>query len=129
MYSTDIAIFNDEICIYKETLDHDAVYQAEYKYSDEEVEARKSTIVETLFQTNISLSKIDAVCARGGLLRPIEGGTYKVTKEMVSDLKVGYNGEHVSNLGGVVAYMIAEQLNVSAFIVDPVVVDELQDIA
>lgn len=66
---------------------------------------------------------------RGGLLKPIEGGTYEVDEKLLDDLKVGVLGEHASNLGGVLAYEIASNLNIPSYIVDPVVVDELDDIA
>ena len=69
------------------------------------------------------------MCGRGGLLRPIEGGTYAVNEAMLEDLRNGYSGEHASNLGGIIAYEIAIRLNIPSFIVDPVVVDELDDIA
>ncbi len=57
-----------------------------------------------------------------GLLRPIEGGTYAVNDAMLEDLKTGFAGQHASNLGGILAYEIASGLNIPAFIVDPVVV-------
>ena len=66
---------------------------------------------------------------RGGLLRPIEGGTYTVNDAMIEDLRKGLCGQHASNLGGIIAYEIASGLNIPAFIVDPVVVDEIEPIA
>jgi len=69
------------------------------------------------------------VCGRGGLLRPIEGGTYAVNEQMLADLRTGYSGQHASNLGGIIANEIAKGLNIPAYIVDPVVVDEMHDLA
>ena len=63
------------------------------------------------------------------MLKPIEGGTYEVNDAIVEDLKIGVQGPHASNLGGIIANEIAEELNVPSFIVDPVVVDELADVA
>ena len=63
------------------------------------------------------------------MLRPIEGGTYAVMKKCLADLRVGYSGQHASNLGGILAFEIASGLNIPSFIVDPVVVDELDPIA
>ncbi|MEH7106249.1 butyrate kinase, partial [Bacillus sp. JJ1764] len=60
---------------------------------------------------------------------PIEGGTYAVNGIMLEDLRSGYSGQHASNLGGIIAHEIAKGLNIPAFIVDPVVVDELEPIA
>src|SRR5699024_3652657 len=76
-----------------------------------------------------NLSKLDAVSANGGLLRPVEGGTYKVEEDMQMDLIHNYNGKHPSNLGGLLAHAIAEGLNIPAFIVDPPVVDEMSAVA
>lgn len=58
------------------------------------------------------------------LLKPIQGGTYKVSDAMVEDLKVGVLGEHASNLGGIIAKEMADEVSIPSFIVDPVVVDE-----
>ena len=85
--------------------------------------------MDTLNSQGINLTKLSAVVGRGGLLKPIEGGTYEVTDNMIKDLKVGVLGEHASNLGGILAYEIASKLNIPSYIVDPVVVDEMHEIA
>jgi butyrate kinase len=72
---------------------------------------------------------LNAVVGRGGLLKPIEGGTYSVNEVMLEDLKVGILGQHASNLGGIIANEIAKDFSIPAFIVDPVVVDEMEEIA
>ena len=95
----------------------------------EQYEFRKNTILETLDTEGINISKLNAVCGRGGLLRPIEGGTYLVNEQILEDLKIGYSGQHASNLGGILAFEIASALNIPAYIVDPVVVNELDEIA
>ena len=75
------------------------------------------------------IESLDGVIGRGGLLKPIKGGTYSVNEKMLEDLKIGFNGEHASNLGGIIAHEIAKEIDKEAFIVDPVVVDEMEDIA
>ena len=70
-----------------------------------------------------------AVVGRGGLLRPIPSGTYLVNRAMVTDLQQGIQGEHASNLGGLLAQGIADPRQVPAFIVDPVSVDEFTPVA
>ena len=65
------------------------------------------------------------IVGRGGLLKPIPGGTYAVSDELLEDLKVGKQGQHASNLGGILAREIADGIGVPSYIVDPVVVDEL----
>jgi butyrate kinase len=95
----------------------------------DQYQLRKNAILETLDMDGINVSKINAVCARGGLLRPIKGGTYIVNEAMLQDLRSGYAGQHASNLGGIIAFEISSGLNIPAYIVDPVVVDELEPIA
>ncbi|WP_153122858.1 butyrate kinase [Peribacillus tepidiphilus] len=127
--STKIGVFDNEISVLEKTIRHDAETINSYENIIDQYDFRKNTILETLHEEGINVSKLSAVCGRGGLLRPIEGGTYIVNEEMLHDLRIGYNGQHASNLGGILAYEIASGLNIPAFIVDPVVVDELDEIA
>jgi len=127
--STKIAIFDNEKNVFEETLTHSSDEIGKYATIFDQYEFRKNVILETLNEKGINLTKLDAVVGRGGLLKPIEGGTYAVDENMIEDLKVGVLGEHASNLGGMIANEIAGQLNIPSFIVDPVVVDELNDIA
>lgn len=127
--STKIAIFDNEKSIFEETLRHSSEEIGKYKTIFDQYDFRKDVILEALNAKEINLTKLDAVVGRGGLLKPIEGGTYSVDENMIEDLKVGVMGEHASNLGGIIAHEIAGQLNIPSFIVDPVVVDELNDIA
>lgn len=127
--STKIGIFENEISIFEKKIIHQGEEKHSYNRITDQHELRKTCILEILHTEGINISKLDAVCARGGLLRPINGGTYKVNEQMVADLHSGYSGEHASNLGGIIAHEIASGLNIPAFIVDPVVVDELEPIA
>lgn len=126
---TKIAIFENEISIWEKMLIHDIEVTESYTQIIDQFDFRKREILQSLHNEEINLSRFDAVSARGGLLRPISGGTYVVDKEMLADLRTGYAGEHASNLGGILAYEIASGLNIPAYIVDPVVVDELSEVA
>lgn len=127
--STKIGVFNGEILLMENTIRHSAEKIAQYPSIIDQYTFRKEAILNALETEGISISKLDAVCGRGGLLRPIEGGTYLVNETMISDLREGYSGQHASNLGGILANEIATGLNIPAYIVDPVVVDELAPIA
>ncbi|QEK13151.1 butyrate kinase [Crassaminicella thermophila] len=127
--STKIAVFDNEKSILETTLRHSAQEINKYERIYDQYEFRKQVILDTLNDNGINITKINAVVGRGGLLKPIEGGTYKVSEKMLSDLEVGVLGEHASNLGGILANEIAKQLDIPSFIVDPVVVDEMDDIA
>ena len=97
-----------------------------YKKISDQFEFRKKVIEDTLNESGIKISDLSAVVGRGGLLKPIEGGTYLIDESMMEDLKVGILGEHASNLGGLIAKEIADTVNIPSYIVDPVVVDELE---
>ncbi|MFC4324048.1 butyrate kinase [Litchfieldia salsa] len=127
--STKIGVFENERSMFEKTIRHDYDQINSFDSIISQYEFRKETILETLDSEAINISKISAVCGRGGLLRPIEGGTYLVNELMLKDLKAGYAGQHASNLGGIIAYEIASALNIPSYIVDPVVVDELEPIA
>ncbi|WP_129688506.1 butyrate kinase [Gottfriedia acidiceleris] len=127
--STKVGVFDDEKPIFEQTIRHDDEELNKYKTIIDQYEFRKNVILEVLHKEGINISKLSAVCGRGGLLRPIEGGTYAVNEIMLEDLKIGYSGQHASNLGGIIANEIAQGLNIPAFIVDPVVVDELDPVA
>ncbi|QXM06645.1 butyrate kinase [Crassaminicella indica] len=127
--STKIAVFDDEKAVLETTLRHSADEINKYERIYDQYEFRKQVILDTLNENGINITKINAVVGRGGLLKPIMGGTYKVSEKMLEDLRLGVLGEHASNLGGILANEIAKQLDVPKFIVDPVVVDEMDDIA
>ncbi|SER48520.1 butyrate kinase [Salipaludibacillus aurantiacus] len=127
--STKIGVFDNDKEVMIETIRHDRETLGAFDSIIAQYMFRKEMILETLDQSGINLSKLSAVVGRGGLLRPIAGGTYRVNDAMLEDLRAGYSGQHASNLGGIIAYEIADQLNIEAYIVDPVVVDEMDPVA
>ncbi|WP_294189571.1 butyrate kinase [uncultured Clostridium sp.] len=127
--STKIGVFQDEKELFQETLRHSSDEIAKYETIFDQMDFRKDIIVNILKEKNFDLNSLSAVVGRGGLLKPMASGTYTVNKKMLEDLKIGVQGQHASNLGGMLANKIAEELNIPSFIVDPVVVDELDDVA
>lgn len=127
--STKIAVFQDEKQIFKLGIDHSREELAPYATMTDQLPMRKQVILKALEENGIQISELDAVSGRGGLLRPIPGGTYTVNDQMLEDLKIGVQGQHASNLGGLIANEIAKEAGGKAFIVDPVIVDELEPIA
>src|SRR5665647_423553 len=121
--STKIGVFEDSTEIFETVLRHSSEEINKYLKIIDQYDFRKNVILDTLSEKGINLSELTAVVGRGGLLKPIEGGTYNVTPQMIEDLKTGLLGEHASNLGGILAFEIASKLNIPSFIVDPVVVD------
>lgn len=127
--STKIGVYEGEKEILEETLRHSSDEIGRYATIFDQLNFRKDLILSILKEKNFDINTLDAVVGRGGMLKPIPGGTYKVTDELVEDLKIGVQGPHASNLGGILAREIGGELNVPSFIVDPVVVDELDDVA
>ncbi len=127
--STKIAIFDNEKPVLEQTLRHSNEELAPYATIIDQYEFRKNVILDTLNTNGINITKLNAVVGRGGLLKPMEGGTYSVNVKMLEDLKSAPMGQHASNLGAIIANEIASQLNIPAFIVDPVVVDEMEEVA
>ncbi|WP_019227798.1 butyrate kinase [Sedimentibacter sp. B4] len=127
--STKIAVFEDESLVFEKTLRHSNEELSPYHNVADQFEFRKQLILEALKENDIKVESLNAVVGRGGLLMPIEGGTYAVNDRLIEDLKTNVKGEHASNLGGLIARSIADEVNIPSFIVDPVVVDELDDVA
>lgn len=127
--STKIAVYDNEKEIFEKTLRHSNEDLAGYEDIFSQKEFRKNVILEALKENGIAVDSLAAVVGRGGLLKPIAGGTYLVNENMLKDLKKGVLGEHASNLGGVIAHEIASEIGKKAYIVDPVVVDEMSAVA
>jgi butyrate kinase len=127
--STKIAVFEDDKILFEKTLRHSVEDMSSYIHIIDELEFRKKIIMETLEDNNFRLGQLSAVVGRGGLLKPIESGTYEINELMIKDLKECAMGQHASNLGGILAFEIAKECSISSFIVDPVVVDEMQPLA
>lgn len=125
--STKIAVYEDEREIFSENISHSAEDVARFDKIVDQKEYRKDIILKVLAGHGIDPKSLAAVIGRGGLLKSIPSGTYAVDAQMLEDLYRGVQGEHASNLGGLIADEIARPLGLPAFIVDPVVVDELED--
>lgn len=128
--STKIAVFNGENCIYEENIKHSAEDLAPYDRITDQFEFRKNVIVDHLKRLSLDPEKVKVVMGRGGMVKPIESGVYAVNESMRNDLLNSARGEHASNLGGLIADDLARYFpNAGAFISDPVVVDEMDEIA
>ena len=126
--STKIAVFNGSDCIVEQTLRHSAEQIAGFGSVIEQYQWRKQLILDTLAENNIDVNTLSAVIGRGGLLHPIESGVYEVNQTMIDHLRE-CSPQHASNLGAMIASEIASQCQIKAYIADPVVVDELDDVS
>lgn len=128
--STKIAVFEGRKEIFGKTIRHTAEDLAPFPTICQQYEFRKKAIFAELENNQLDSASFAAVIGRGGLVKPITSGTYRVNDLMLKHLSDGVGGEHASNLGGLLAHSIAAEIpGCQAFIADPVVVDELQDVA
>jgi len=125
--STKIAVYDGNREIVSESIPHSTEEVGRYKRMVDQKDFRKDIVLKTLADRGIDPKGFAAVIGRGGLLKPIPSGTYAVNARLVEDLTAGVQGEHASNLGGLLADEIARPFGLPAYIVDPVVVDELDD--
>ena len=123
--STKIGVFEDETLLFEETLRHSTEEIASYASIIDQKDFRKNIITSFLAEKNFDVKSLNMIVGRGGMLKPIPGGTYAVTDDLLEDLKIGKQGQHASNLGGILAKEIGDSIGVPSYIVDPVVVDEL----
>ncbi|HNW59474.1 MAG TPA: butyrate kinase [bacterium] len=123
--STKIALFRDEHCAFTESCSHSAAELSAYTTIFSQYELREKTILAVLDKKGVNIEEIDAFVGRGGLLHPVSSGTFLVGGAMLAELEAATYGEHASNLGALLASRLAARLARPAYIVDPVVVDEL----
>lgn len=128
--STKIAVYNNQKKEYLKNINHPKDFLLNFKSVADQFDYRKKIIIEDLQCAGIDIHDFAIIAGRGGLLKPITGGVYKVNEKMLSDIK-NPMGEHASNLGGMIAYSIAKETgkDIPAIIVDPECIDEFEEIA
>ncbi len=128
--STKFAVYFNEECVFSKTIRHPLEQLLRYENIIDQFAFRKGLIIEALMEEGIEVDSIKYIIGRGGLTYPLESGVYKVNNLMLQHLREGVMGQHASNLGPMLADYIALQIpNAQAFIADPVVTDELADVA
>ncbi len=128
--STKIAVYHDDKEQFVKNIHHSNEDLEGFEKISEQFAFRKEIILKELKEAGIDIQSLDAIVGRGGLVKPISSGVYEVDEALIKDLHKGVKGEHASNLGGLIANDIAQSIDgARAFIADPVVVDELQDVA
>ena len=127
--STKIAVYEDLKEVMRVGIDHDAAEMDKYARIPDQMPFRRDVILKTLEEKGYKLEDFDAICGRGGLLKHIPSGTYKVNDAVIRDILNPPYGEHAANLGSYLAKELGDKVGIPAFFVDPVSVDELEDVA
>jgi butyrate kinase len=124
--STKLALARGGSIVDSETLHHDESQLKKYPRVWDQYHFRRDACKQWAAARTKTCS---AVVSRGGLLRPLPGGTYSVNDLMLRDAHANLQGEHVSNLSCHLASQSAADYRCPAFVVDPVSVDEFADLA
>jgi butyrate kinase len=127
--STKLAVFEDETLIFESKISHTTEEILNYPTIFSQLAFRKELVLQILKDNQFDYRTLSAICGRGGMLRPLESGTYLVNIQMIKDIEAAVRGEHASNLGALIAKEISDELNIPSFIVDPVAVDEFEPIS
>ena len=128
--STKFAVYFNEKCVLKKAIRHSVDEIMEYRNIIDQFDFRKALIIDTLVEEGIDVDSLKIIIGRGGLTYPTESGIYKVNNRMLEHARQGIMGQHASNLGPLLADYIALQIpGANAYIADPVVTDEMDDVA
>ncbi|QWB99485.1 butyrate kinase [Mycoplasmatota bacterium] len=128
--STKVAVYYNNKLVKEQTLRHDVEELNQFDTIIDQTDFRKNVILDFIKKHDYELKDFDVFVGRGGMMKPLKnGGTYIVTKDMLRDLKSGEYGYHASNLGAILADSFANVHKRLAFIVNPVCIDEFEDIS
>ncbi|MGQ1910075.1 butyrate kinase [Marinifilum sp. RC60d5] len=130
MQFTRIAVYRMNSPVFLKKINHKAEELGDSENFYNQLEVRTNIIMKELESNDIPINQIKIIIGRGGLLKPVKSGVYRVNELMIKDLTKDKYGKDVVNLSGLLAYAIADKIEGSqAYVADPVVVDELDDIA
>ncbi len=127
--STKLAMFAGAAAVFDVEIKHPRKVIEAFDSVMAQADMRRTAALGALADHGVALADIDVFVGRGGLLRPVPSGAFKINKRMLSDLRAAKYGEHASNLGAILAWELASEHHKPAFIANPVVVDELWDVA
>ncbi len=127
--STRLSLFHNENEFSQRNINHSTDELSVFRCIADQVEFRLCIVLRFLRESSTTIDILDAVIGRGGLLKPLESGVYRVGEAVLNDLRSGRYGEHASNLGAILAWEVARKAGCPAFIADPVVVDEMDEVA
>jgi len=128
--STKIAVYRNNTSVFLKGIRHDCGDLETFTNTADQLPYRLNLVLSEVKENHIPVDQVGMIIARGGLIHPLESGVYEVNEQMIKDLSEGVMGDHASNLGGLIAHRLLETFTQArAYIADPVVVDELDEVA
>lgn len=127
---TKMAVYQNGEVVFLKTIRHKPEQLNTFDDVIDQLDFRVDAVMAELNENELDKNYIRIIMARGGLIKPVKSGVYEVNERMKEDLRIGIMGRHATNLGGLMADRIAHMLpDAKAYLGDPVVVDELSDMA
>lgn len=127
--STKLAYFEDDVCVYKDSLRYESAQLAQYATVFDQKRMRQEDILSYMQDRGIALEDLDAFVTRGGQTQPIEGGVYLVNEAMVEQTMSGKYGVHVCSVGTSIALNVCKGVKALPFTVDTPTTDEFQPLS
>lgn len=127
--STKAALYENDRLVAQTTIRHAFGDFADCAAVMDQKDIRTECIRRFLAENNVEEKELGAVVGRGGLVKPIDSGTYEINDKMLRDLSKSSAGAHASSLGGIIAAEMSRRHGIPAYVVDPVVVDEMEPFA
>ncbi len=128
--STKVAVFNGPRQVFTETVEHPPNQLVRFGHVLDQYQLRESTVLTTLGKHKFDQQRLQAIATRGGPLKPLPGGVYRITPRVVADIRHGeYQTLHPSLLGPLIGFELSQELGIPAYFVDPESTDEFRDIA
>ena len=128
--STKVAVFNGPRQVFAETVEHPPNQLVRFGHVLDQYQWRKSAVLTTLGKHEFDPQRLQAIATRGGPLKPLRGGVYRITPRVAADIRHGeYQTLHPSLLGPLIGFELSQELNIPAYFVDPESTDEFRDIA
>ena len=123
--STKIGIFYDGEMKVNVSVKHNDEDLRRFPTIWDQYDFRRDAVLQVLKDNHLTMEEIDAIACRGGNVKPLPGGIYRVCPKMIADMKSGVYGGHPINVGGLVAFDLGNQYNIPVLTADPPMTDEL----
>ncbi len=120
--STKVALYNRSELISEHIIRHSQDDLDQFSKVTDQFDYRYA-IVEAGLDKMLSEKevKVVGIVGRGGIVKPLDGGTYQINAQFLYDAKNGTYGDHASNLGSMLANKLATHYNLNeSYTVDPV---------
>jgi len=127
--STYIAVFHGAEMSFLKNIKHTEAELSGFQEIKDQVSFRKNALLSVLHENDIDINNVSILMSRSGMMKPVKSGIYEINDQMISDLIEHSKFDHHVNLGGLISKEIADEFGKKAYMADPVVVDEFDEVA